>query len=196
MTTTITRLYDTRAHAEDAVRALKAAGIGDSDISMVASQSDYGNPNHVADKINTDGAGNDAGAGAGIGGVLGGGAGLLAGLGLLAIPGLGPVVAAGWLAATATGAVAGAVAGGATGGIVGAMTDAGVDHNTANVYAESVRRGSSLVTARVPDDRRMEAERMLDQYHPVSAEVRGSEFRNEGWANFDPDAVSYTDRRI
>jgi hypothetical protein len=49
-----------------------------------------------------------AGTGAGVGAGLGGAAGLLAGLGLLAIPGLGPVVAAGWLAATAVGATAGA----------------------------------------------------------------------------------------
>ena len=70
--------------------------------------------------------------GAGIGGALGGGAGLLAGLGLLAIPGLGPVVAAGWLAATAVGAAAGA----ATGGIVGALVDAGVDREHADVYSE------------------------------------------------------------
>ena len=49
---------------------------------------------------------------------MGGGAGLLAGLGLLAIPGLGPVVAAGWLAAPAVGAAAGAAAGGLVGALV------------------------------------------------------------------------------
>ena len=85
--------------------------------------------------------------GAGIGGALGGGAGLLAGLGLLAIPGLGPVVAAGWLASTAVGAAAGAAAG----GIVGALVDAGEPEEHANVYSESVRRGGTLVTARVAD---------------------------------------------
>ena len=72
---------------------------------------------------------------------------LLAGLGLLAIPGVGPVVAAGWLVATA----AGAAAGGLTGGIVGALTQAGVSDEDAQVYAEGVRRGGTLVTARVND---------------------------------------------
>lgn len=191
MTTTITRLYDTQAHAADAVNALKTAGITDSDISIVASQSDYGIDNRVSADVATSDAARDAGAGAGIGGVLGAGAGLLAGLGLLAIPGLGPVVAAGWLAATAAGAAAGAVAGGATGGIIGAMTEAGVDHDTAHVYAESVRRGSSLVTARVPDDRRVEAERILDQYNPVNAGTRGAELRNEGWSRFDDRGSPY-----
>ena len=78
---------------------------------------------------------------------MGGTAGLPAGLGLLAIPGLGPVVAAGWLAATAVGAAAGA----ATGGIVGALTEAGVSEEEAHSYAEGVRRGGTLVSARVAD---------------------------------------------
>jgi hypothetical protein len=56
------------------------------------------------DRDGTDDRAEGAGKGAGIGAGLGGAAGLLAGLGLLAIPGLGPVVAAGWLAATAVGA--------------------------------------------------------------------------------------------
>jgi hypothetical protein len=64
-----------------------------------------------------------------------------------AIPGLGPVVAAGWLTATAVGAAAGA----ATGGIVGALTEAGVSKDDASLYAEGVRRGGTLVSARVPE---------------------------------------------
>ena len=61
-----------------------------------------------------------------------GAAGLLAGLGLSAMPGLGPVVAARWLAATAVRAAAGA----ATRGIVGALTQAGVLKEDAPLYAE------------------------------------------------------------
>ncbi len=111
----------------------EAAGIPSADISLVANK-------HVsAEHADVDEV-SDAAKGAGIGGVLGGGAGLLAGLGLLAIPGLGPVVAAGWLAATAVGAAAGAV----TGGIVGALVDAGTSEDDAHVYSESVRRGGTL----------------------------------------------------
>ena len=51
--------------------------------------------------------------------------------------GLGPVVAAGWLASTAVGIAAGA----ATGGVVGALTEAGVSKEDAPLYAEGVRRG-------------------------------------------------------
>ena len=75
---------------------------------------------------------------------------MLAGLGLLAIPGLGPVVAAGWLASTALGAAVG----GAAGGLIGALTAAGVSKEDADIYAEGIRRGGTLVTARVPDAER------------------------------------------
>ena len=86
-------------------------------------------------------------AGAGIGATAGGVVGLLAGLGLLAIPGVGPVVAAGWLVATA----AGAAVGGTAGGIIGALTQAGTSQEDAYLYAEGVRCGSTLVSARVAD---------------------------------------------
>ena len=68
--------------------------------------------------------------------------GLLTGLGLMAIPGVGPVVAAGWLVAT----LAGAAAGGVTGGAVGALTEAGISKDEADVYAEGLRRGGAVVS--------------------------------------------------
>lgn len=68
---------------------------------------------------------------------MGAGTGLLTGLGLMAIPGVGPVVAAGWLVATAAGAVAGALAGAAADGITGGLTGAGISDSDANVYAEA-----------------------------------------------------------
>ncbi len=86
------------------------------------------------------------GAGAGIGAALGGTAGLLAGLGMIAIPGLGPVVAAGALAATA-----GAAAGAATGGVVGALVASGVPECEAQVYCEAVRRGGTMVSVRTSE---------------------------------------------
>ena len=77
---------------------------------------------------------------------------------LLVLPGMspqGPLLrenAAGWLAATAVGAAAGA----ATGGIVGALTEAGVSAEDAHSYAEGVRRGGTLVSARVTDRSRLD----------------------------------------
>jgi hypothetical protein len=121
-----------------------------------------------------------AGAGAGIGAGVGGAAGLLAGLGLLAIPGVGPVVAAGWLASTAAGAAAGA----ATGGIIGALTQAGVPKDEASQYAEGVRRGGTLVSARIPDPDRSRVEAILDQ-SSVNVRDRSAAWQKSGWTGFD-----------
>src|SRR6185437_13482826 len=120
----------------------------------------------TAERTDTESkAASGAGTGATTGAVLGGGAGLLAGLGMLAIPGVGPVVAAGWLVATLAGAGAGAAVGAAAGGLVGSLTAAGVPEREAHVYAEGVRRGSSLVTVRAGPDsiptRRLTRRRLL-----------------------------------
>ena len=188
MTVTISRLYDRYADAERAVTALESAGIPNSDISIVANNSDewYSSGRKDRDRDGVDDRAESAGKGAGIGAGLGGAAGLLAGLGLLAIPGLGPVVAAGWLAATAVGAAAGA----ATGGIIGALTEAGVSEEDAHTYAEGVRRGGTLVTARVPDADRAKLDAILDQ---SSANIRDRRamWQKSGWQRFDPESKPY-----
>ncbi|TWB13569.1 hypothetical protein FBZ99_105440 [Rhizobium sp. ERR 1071] len=108
---TVTGLYDSYDNARTAVKALEDAGVASDEISIITNK---------ADGVDVEGQGSygaeGAGTGAGIGAVAGGAGGLLGGLGMIAIPGVGPVVAAGWLAATAAGAIAGAVAGGAVGG--------------------------------------------------------------------------------
>ena len=120
--TTITRVYDTYAHAQAVLDELRRSGFADAEISLVANKSTSEKFANVKDASGTA-------TGAEVGAAVGGGAGLLAGLGVMAIPGIGPVVAAGWLAATLLGAVAGA----ATGGLVGALTDAGVSEEDAGV---------------------------------------------------------------
>ena len=189
MTTTISRLYDTYADAQRAVSGLESAGVPHSDISIVANNSD--NWYDGGRKVDRDGDGVDdraegAGKGAGIGAGIGGAAGLMAGLGLLAIPGLGPVVAAGWLAATAVGAAAGA----ATGGIVGALTEAGVSEEEAPLYAEGVRRGGTLVSARVQDNDRARLEGILNQ-SSVNLRDRSTAWQKSGWKTFDPASKPY-----
>jgi hypothetical protein len=187
MTQTVTSLYDTYDSAVSAVNALEAYGIPHSDISIVS--------NNVDDRYRTDRATNaaeDAGKGAGIGAVVGGAGGLLTGLGLLAIPGVGPVVAAGWLVATAAGAVTGAVVGGAAGGLVGSLTGAGVPEREAHFYAEGVRRGGTLVTARVDDARASTVREILQRHKSVDPTVRGAAYRETGWTSFDEKAPPYT----
>src|SRR5215207_8420378 len=148
---TISRLFDDYASASKAVQELEAAGLSHGQVSIVASNADNwysgdgsrtGSKGRVdRDRDGTDDRAEGAATGAGVGAAVGGAAGLLAGLGLMAIPGIGPVVAAGWLASTALGAAAG----GATGGIIGALTQAGHSKEDAEIYAEGVRRGGTLL---------------------------------------------------
>lgn len=193
MTKTVTRLFDDYSEARSAVRALESAGFRHDDISIVANKDAHGRHDRDNDSVNEDG---DVTRGATTGAVLGGVGGLLAGLGLLAIPGLGPIVAAGWLASTAAGAAIGGVGGAATGGIVGALKHAGHDDDEAHVYSEGVRRGGTLVSARVPDERRAEAESILLRHNSVDAATRGAAYRGSGWSAFDPDAEPYTTEQI
>ena len=189
MTVTISRLYDTYADAQAAVRGLEGAGVPHSDISIVANNSDsWFSPDKKVDRDHdgVDDRAEGAGKGAGIGAGLGGAAGLLAGLGLLAIPGLGPVVAAGWLAATAVGAAAGA----ATGGLVGALTESGVSKEDAPLYAEGVRRGGTLVSARVPDADRSRLDAILNK-SAVNLRDRSTAWQKSGWKTFDPSSKPY-----
>ncbi len=187
MTTTVTGLYDSYTAAKPAVDALEAAGISSSDISVIANNGD----GSIVDKNHTN-AGGGAGAGAGIGAVIGGAGGILTGLGMMAIPGVGPVVAAGWLVATAVGAVGGAAVGAAAGGIVGSMTNAGVDERDAQIYAEGVRRGGTLVAARVEGDEVVKAQEILGRYQPVDPRAREAAYRQGGWRSFDETAPVYT----
>ena len=196
MTQTITRLFDNYADAEAAVAELERMGVPHRDISLIANNTNNVHDHRVAgpDKPDTAGeeAAEDAGKGAGIGGLVGAGGGLLAGLGLLAIPGLGPVVAAGWLASTAVGAVAGAAVGGAGGGLIGALTHAGVSKDDAHVYTEGVRRGGTLVSAKVEDDNIDEARRTLDGFNGVEAAGRREAYRQDGWSQYDESAPAYS----
>lgn len=180
---TYTRLYDDPDQARAVVAELEAAGVPRDDISIVMRDADGGT--RTIDGADESGDGGATSAGAAVGGALGGGAGLLAGLGLMAIPGVGPVVAAGWLAATLTGAAAGAIAGGAAGGLVDALTDTGIDRDDAHVYAEGIRRGSALVTVRTDDARASLVIAALDRQPAVNLEERRRQYREQGWTMFD-----------
>jgi uncharacterized protein (TIGR02271 family) len=179
---TITAFFDRYEDASEAVRRLEAAGISHRNISLIASDEGdrysshasrtFDGTNHHDDEV-SDGAG----TGATVGTLAGGGAGLLAGLGMLAIPGLGPVVAAGWLVSTLVGAGAGA----AIGGLTGALIDAGVDENDAHAYAEGIRRGGALVTVRASDTEVDRIVDILDDEGTVDFDERETTWRSESW---------------
>ena len=198
MTVTISRLYDSYDNARAAVRDLEAAGVAHSDISIIASNADnwYTDERKATTYPDRDLDGKDdraeaAGAGAGLGAAAGGVAGLLAGLGVMAIPGVGPVVAAGWLVSTLAGAGAGAL----TGGAVGALTQAGVSKEDADVYAEGLRRGGAVVSARVPDRDAPRLQALMDR-SAVNIGERGAAYRQAGWKSFNPTGTPYTADQI
>ena len=175
------KVYDSYAQAESAVRDLEAAGIPSKDISLVANKYVSDQYANVTDVSATS-------TGAGLGAAAGGGAGLLAGLGLLAIPGLGPVVAAGWFAATAVGVAAGA----ATGGIIGALVDAGTSEPDAHVYSEAVRRGGTMLNVRTESASTSQIEAILARHQPIDPAIRRRDYEQTGWREFDPAAEPYT----
>jgi hypothetical protein len=187
---TITKVYLNYENALHAVKELEAIGIPTSDISLLASKdviSGY-DQSHSGEDIYDE---TEAGPGAGMGAVIGGAAGLLTGLGLLTIPGLGPVVAAGWLATTTIGAVAG----GAAGGIIGSLIDAGVPEDHAHVYTEAVRRGGTMVTVKAQDENIPQIQKILSNFVPIDPAERGATYRQMGWTEFDPEAGPYESTR-
>ena len=176
---TITAFFENYQDASEAVRRLESAGVAHRDISLVANNEGerYStHANRTFDGTNHhDHDADGAGTGATVGTLAGGGAGLLAGLGMLAIPGLGPVVAAGWLVSTLVGAGAGA----ALGGLTGSLVDAGVDENDAHAYAEGVRRGGALVTVRASESEVSRIVDILDDEGTVNFDERADTWRSE-----------------
>jgi hypothetical protein len=182
--TQVTHAYDDASTAREVVAALEEAGFSSSEISIVAQREGAGVVSQTADEDH-DGAT----TGATIGLVAGTGAGLLASLGVVAIPGIGPLVAAGILATTLATAAAGTL----TGGLLGALVDYGVSPEHAEVYAENVRRGGTLVSVRAEGERLAEAEEIMQDFDPVDVSSRGESYRKEGWTGYDPDAPAYSD---
>ena len=189
---TFTHLYDEFGDARRTVEALQTAGVPRDDISIVANNADSRHGANAAAPADMDET--RAGAGASTGTLVGGGVGLLTGLGLLAIPGVGPVVAAGWLIATVTGAGIGA----AGGGLLGSLLHSGVPEEHAHAYAEGVRRGGTLVTVRGDESQASRIEAVLDGRKPAAVDVaaRRTDYQTDGWEKFDDNAPHYTSEQL
>ncbi len=183
MERSVVALFDEMSAAQNAVQELVNNGFDRNAISIVASDR---SAVRSGDDVVVDTAAetaDGAAAGAGVGAVLGGLAGLLVGIGALAIPGIGPIIAAGPLAAT----LAGAGLGAATGGVIGALADAGVPEEEAHYYAEGVRRGGVLVTVRAAEGMTSRAMDILNRYGPVDLNRRVASWREDGWDGSDDD---------
>jgi len=141
----VSAVFDSQAEAERAVSQIRNAGVSDRAISVIA-QNDGKN-------TTTDGSGEEAATDVIGKTALGAGAGTLLGIAALAIPGVGPLVAAGAIAAAAIpgAALTGAAIGAAAGGLSGLLTDHGVDGADATYYEDRVNNGGVFVSVDTRD---------------------------------------------
>jgi hypothetical protein len=137
--TAVFAIFPTRDSAETCVDRLTASGFAQEDVSVL--MSDIDSSRDFAAEKNTK-APEGTATGVGVGGVIGGTLGLLAGIGALAIPGVGPLIAAGPI----MGALAGLGVGGAVGGIVGALVGLGIPEYEAKRYEGHIKNGGILVS--------------------------------------------------
>lgn len=194
MTKTLVALFDDFEVAVDALEDLMEAGYPRDEMSLVASDysgtyAQYVNRDPMPVRVSQDVSG---GEGASVGAVLGG----LIGLGAALIPGVGPVLAAGPVAAALLGGGVGAATGAVTGGIVASLVNFGVSEDDAQYYAESIRRGGAVLSISVTDEKAADARQIIQRHHPVNFDERGSYYRESGWAGFDLNASPYTREQI
>lgn len=132
-------IYTSRSGVDSAVKALRDAGFLNSDISILLPEA-LGTSKLSTEKATKAPEGATTGGGTGL--VLGGALGWLAGIGALAIPGVGPLIAAGPIVAALAGAGVGSVVGGVTGALVGM----GIPEYEAKKYQGRVAQGNILLS--------------------------------------------------
>lgn len=148
----ISAVFDSHMAAERAITDLRALGLNERHLSVIAQHREGGGGGGgmVAEKPVEE-----VGANAGKGLAAGAGLGALFGLATAFIPGVGPFLAAGSLAATigtiGASAVGGAVVGGTAGAIAGALTKYGYTEEESKFYGSEIERGGYLVSVDLSD---------------------------------------------
>ena len=176
-------LYTTRRQVENAVDELRTQGFRNTDISVLL-------PENVGTKDFAHEKGTKApegmATGATSGAVVGGTLGWLAGIGALAIPGVGPLIAAGPIIAALTGVGIGGAVGGISGGLIGL----GIPEYEAKRYEGRIRSGNILLSVHSDDSKWTgKAERILKD---TGAEDISSASESKGdYANADKPMPRY-----
>lgn len=178
---TVAGLFRIPEQADGAVQALMNAGFDESEINVMA-RDEVVQERIPSAAVN---AASVATSGARGGAIAGGIGGLLIGLGIIAIPGLGPILATGSLAAALGSTVAGAGLGAATGGVLGALAGLGIPERDAPLYAEGIKRGGVLVAVTADEGNIDEARTILKAHGAVDMEGTRSEWTAAGWTGFD-----------
>jgi rhodanese-related sulfurtransferase len=148
--TAVLAIYASAGSAEAAVDYLIAKGFTNSAISVLLPDDET--TRAFAHEKNTK-APEGATTGATTGGIIGGTLGLLAGIGTLAIPGVGPLIAAGPIMAS----LAGLGVGGAVGGVVGALVGLGIPEYEAKRYEGAVKGGGTLLSVHCDSSEQVDA---------------------------------------
>lgn len=166
MTEAVYGIFDILDNAERAISALKDHGVAGNEISVVRRSDGAGLPqveNEASEGFTVTSPG-DATAGALKGGAAGLALGVLAGAVALTVPGLGPILAAGPLAAAFGATLITTAAGAIGGGVIGYLVDQGVPETAAAAYHDALTRGDILVTVRSEHLVASEAELLMDKY--------------------------------
>jgi len=196
--TAVFGIYRTPEDAERAVDALMGAGFASSAISVLLpdNESTRAFAHHKDTK-----APEGTAAGVTTGGVIGGALGVLAGIGALAIPGVGPLIAAGPIVA----GLAGLGVGGAVGGLVGALIGMGIPEYEAKRYEGRVKDGGTLLSvhcdtsdqvSRAKDLLKSSGAQDISSTSEASAakpdELRDSRYAPDPRASTEPRVASFT----
>ncbi|GGO08094.1 YsnF/AvaK domain-containing protein [Saccharibacillus kuerlensis] len=168
MTDKVVGVFLTDREASEAIEDLKQHGYSQDDISIIAKN--HEDAEAISERTGTK-APEGAAGGATAGGILGGVGGLLAGLGALAIPGIGPLLAAGPIATTLAGIAVGATGGGLVGGLIGL----GIPEEEAKTYDEHVSSGRLLVIVDAHNQNRDEVERIFRHHYALNHTSLGAE---------------------
>ena len=159
--TSVICITKTRVQTERIIDRLVASGFAHSAISVLMPETDS---RHDIGHVKATKAPEGTATGAATGGVAGGVIGLLAGIGALAIPGVGPLIAAGPIMAALSGAAVGA----ATGGVVGGLIGLGIPELEAKIYEGKLKTGNYLVSVHAHDGK--EVDRAKAIYKSENAE--------------------------
>lgn len=162
---TVIGVFQDISTAERAVKALRDKGFTDNEISILA-KDEQSTGSGSQDMEMGDDFGTDSIAdGTAWGGALGGVAGLMAGVGALAIPGIGPIIAAGPLAGVLSGAV--------TGGVAGGLIDLGIPEERGRQYEENLKQGGVLAVIETSSNKINDASDILRQNGATEVESHG-----------------------
>ncbi|HBY63555.1 MAG TPA: hypothetical protein DEH78_27335 [Solibacterales bacterium] len=172
---TLVAVFQELAEAEHAFQELVDGGVSRESISIVAHGGKCG---PAVGPVPALTSATSLGAAAAVGGLGGFTIAMVA----LAFPGIGPILAAGPIAAELLAGGIGSVAG----GVISWLKHMGVPDSDAGSYCEAVRRGGIILSVEVPDERAAAAEQIIGEHRLVDMEASTLEWHRQGWKRFEP----------